>query len=179
MEIRTQVPAKHSAAFTEVAQGARVSWHMVQACGDPREGSNFVQADAIYPFEKVSVRARHYIEAAFEHLLMWADHIAPFKFHPEQSVNFTLRPTYTLARAALESAAQAVWILSVRDVAECIRRHLKLIRWDLQEHRKSFLDPEGKERCRQREAELLARVNSVFTENELRPEASRVRCTPS
>ncbi len=94
----------------------------------PVEGSNFVRANDLYPFEKVSDRARHYVDAAFEHTLMWADHVAPFKFHPDQTVSFTLRPTYTLARAALESAAQVVWLLSTRDPLECIRRHLRLIR---------------------------------------------------
>jgi hypothetical protein len=142
---------------------------MFQSCGDPAEGSNFERVNELYPFEKVSDRSRHYVEAAFEHLLMWADHVAPFKFHAEQVVNFTLRPTYTLARAAMESAAQAVWLLSSRDPTECIRRHLRLIRWDLQQHRKSFLDAEDKERCRTRETDLLARVAQSFTEEELRP----------
>jgi hypothetical protein len=169
VEIRQFVPAEHSRAFTEIAQGSRIYWHMVQSCGDPAEGSNFVRVNELYPFEKVSDRARHYVEAAFEHLLMWADYVAPFKFHAEQTINFTLRPTYTLARAAMESAAQAVWLLSASDPVGCIRRHLRLIRWDLQEHRKSFLDPEGKERCRMREAALLTRIAEFFTEEELRP----------
>jgi hypothetical protein len=169
VEIRQPVPAEHSQAFTEVAQGSRVTWRMLRLCGDPARESNFAKANELYPFEKVSDRARHYVEAAFEHLLMWADHIAPFKFHSEQTVKFTLRPTYTLARAAMESAAQAVWLLDTNDPIECIRRHLRLIRWDLWEHRKSFLDPEDKERCRVRETDLLTRVSEVFTEEELRP----------
>src|SRR5438477_9767851 len=40
VEIRQFVPAEHSRAFTEVAQGSRIYWHMVQSCGDPTEGSN-------------------------------------------------------------------------------------------------------------------------------------------
>jgi hypothetical protein len=163
------VPEEHSQEFTAVAQGSRIAWHMVQACGDPLDGSNFAKVNELYPFEKVSDRVRHYVEAAFEHLLMWADNVAPFKFHPEQTVNFTLRPTYTLARAALESSAQAVWILSSADPEECVRRHLSLIRWDLHEHRKSSPTPEHKDRCRDRESDLLARVSSSFTEEEVRP----------
>ncbi len=144
-------------------------WHMVRSCGDPEAGSNLRTVDEFYPFEKVSVRAKHYIEAAYEHLLMWADHVAPFKFHDEQVVNFSLRPTFTLARAALESAAQAVWLLSAEGPVECVRRHLCLIRWDIAEHRKSAADAAHKERCRQRDADLLARVASRYTEDELAP----------
>lgn len=163
------MPAEHSRAFTEVAQGSRLTWRMLRLCGDPRRGSNFAYSDELYPFEKVSDRARHYVGAAFEHLLMWADHIAPFKFHSEQTVQFTLRPTFTLARAAMESAAQAVWLLDTNDPKECIRRHLQLIRWDLQEYRKSFLDLADKERCKAREVNLLERVSGEFAEEELRP----------
>jgi hypothetical protein len=169
VETRQLVPAEVSRAFTEVAQGSRIYWHMIQSCGDPAEGSNFVTANKLYPFEKVSDRAGHYVEAAFEHLLTWADYVAPFKFHAEQAVNFRLRPTYALARAAMESAAQAVWLLSASDPVECIRRHLRLIRWDLREYRKSFLYPESKKRCRMQEAALLTRVAEFFTEQELRP----------
>ncbi|PXY33457.1 hypothetical protein BAY59_10230 [Prauserella coralliicola] len=169
MAIREPVPDEHSQAFTEVAQGARITWHMFHACGDPVVGSNFSRANELYPFEKVSDRARHYVTAAFEHLLMWADYVAPLKFHPEQTINFTLRPTYTLARAAMESAAQGVWLMNTRDPIECIRRHLRLIRWDIQEHRKSFLDSNDKERCHKRDADLLARVAERFADEELRP----------
>lgn len=169
VEIRQPVPAEQSQAFTEVALGSRLTWHMVQSCDDPIDGSNFMMANRLYPFEKVSDRARHYVRAAFEHLLMWADYVAPSKFHPEQAVTFTLRPTYTLARAAMETAAQVVWLLDTTDPVECVRRHLRLIRWDLSEHRKSFLDADGKKRVRERDNELLTRVAEVFNEEDLRP----------
>lgn len=169
VDIREPVPAEHTQAFIQVAQGSRIAWHMVRSCGDPAVGSNFAHANELYPFEKVSDRARHYMEAAFEHMLMWSDHAAPFKFHPEQTVNFALRPTYTLARAALESAAQGVWLMDTLEPVECIRRHLCLIRWDLQEHRKSFLDLENKKRIKDREDELLARIAAQFTEQNVMP----------
>ena len=52
VEIRQFVPAEHSRAFTEVAQGSRIYWHMIESCGDPAEGSNFVRGNELYPFEK-------------------------------------------------------------------------------------------------------------------------------
>jgi len=169
VDILRPVSPEHSQAFTEVAQSARIHWHMHHMCGDPQPGSNFAQVNDLYPVEKVSDRSRHYVDAALEHLLMWADHVAPFKFHLEQTISFTLRPTYTLARAALESAAQAVWLLSTSDPVECVRRHLSLIRRDLQEHRKSFQAAEDKERCKQRETDLLEQVAEVFDEDKIRP----------
>lgn len=142
---------------------------MLKSCGDPASGSNFNQVNELYPFEKVSDRARHYVSAALEHLTMWADFAAPFKFHPQQTTTFTMRPTMALARAALESSAQAVWLMDTRDPIECVRRHLRLIRWDIAEHRKSYLDPEGKKRVERRDHMLIERVQKVFTEDQIRP----------
>lgn len=169
MQFRVPVPEEHSRAFTEVAQGARLSWQVLITAGDPRPGSNFAQVSELYPFERVSDWTHAYLSAAYEHLIFWADYVAPFKFHPEQVTNFTLRPAYTLARAALESASQAVWILSSRNLIECIRRHLCLVRWDYREHAKSVTDPEHKARILEQDARLLERVASVFSSDELKP----------
>lgn len=100
---------------------------------------------------------------------MWADFAAPLKFHPDQATMFNLRPALALARAALESAAQAVWLLDTLDPVECVRRHLRLIRWDLEEHRKSHLELDGKDRVKQRDNALVQRVAEVFSEHEIRP----------
>lgn len=91
---RFPVSPEASRAFTEIAQGTRLCWRMFSSCGGPAPKSNFDQADAIYPFERVSDRAHHYVSAALEHLLMWADFAAPLKFHPEQTTTFTLRPRW-------------------------------------------------------------------------------------
>lgn len=144
-------------------------WHVLSHAGDPAPGSNFAHVMDLYPFEKVSDRSQAYLSAAFEHLILWADYVAPFKFHPEQVTNFALRPTYTLARAALESAAQAVWILATRDPLECIRRHLCLMRWDLAEHAKSKADPDEKQKIRDHDIGLVARVANVFREDQINP----------
>lgn len=166
---RFPVSPEASRAFTEIAQGTRLCWRMFSSCGGPAPNSNFDQADAIYPFERVSDRAHHYVSAALEHLLMWADFAAPLKFHPEQTTTFTLRPPMALARAALESAAQAVWLMDTLDPLECIQRHLRLIRWDLEEYRKSHIEIDGKERIKRRDEDLTARVAGVFTQDQLRP----------
>lgn len=173
---RTQVPPEISQIFTDVAQGTRLISYSLYASGpDPAPGSNFDQVNRLYPFEKVSDRARHYVSAALEHMNMWADFVAPRKFHAEQTTLITMRPVYALSRAALETAAQAVWLMDTTDPHECVRRHLSLIRWDLEEHRKSRSDPEHKKRVNARDQELLDRVASVFTADQIKPPAGYLK----
>ncbi len=167
--MKLPIDAESSQAFTEVAQSARMSGRLLRSVGDPRPDSNFARIGAIYPFEKPSDWCRAYLGAALEHLTLWADYVAPLRFHESQETMLSLRPAYTLARAALESSAQAVWMLTTRDPMECIRRHLSLMRWDLQEHRKSKLDLAEKEKVKAREQLMLDRVSTVFAPEQISP----------
>ena len=133
-----------SRAWTEIAHGTRLHWRILVNVGEPGTASNFTRVHELYPYERVADRCRAFVGAALEHLMLWADIVAPFKFHPEQAAVFQQRPPYTLARAALEASAQAVWMLDTPDPLECIRRHLCLMRWDLQEHREARSIPPRK-----------------------------------
>lgn len=173
---RSQVPPAVSRIFTEVAQETRlIAYSFYASDPDPAPSSNFDQMNRLYPFEKVSDRARHYVSAAVEHMSMWADFVAPLKFHPRQTTLINMRPVYALSRAALEAAAQAVWLMDTTDPHECLRRHLSLIRWDLEEHRKSRSDPEHKKRVNARDEELLERVAGVFTADQIKPPAGYLK----
>jgi hypothetical protein len=163
------VDESNDRAWTEIAHGTRLHWRVLVNVGEPKAESNFARVHELYPYERVADRARAYIYAALEHLMLWADVVAPFKFHPEQANVFQQRPPYTLARAALEASAQAVWMLNTTDPLECIRRHLCLIRWDLQEHRKSTIDGERRRAVDEREVELLQRITGVMSERDTRP----------
>lgn len=167
-EIRIPVPDDQSLRFTELAQGSRLIHQLHSQVGEPVPGSNFFRAAELYPFESIAQQSRRYLDAAFEHLLFWADHVAPMKFHPDQTTSFTLRPCFTLARAALEASAQAVWLLSTTDPVECVRRHVCLRRWDLDEQAK-WADGERKSELRKEDRELVARVEKVFTPEQVRP----------
>lgn len=169
MDERIPVDGASSLAWTEIAQGSRLSHRLLSNIGDPALASNFIQINNYYPQEKASDWCRAYLSAAFEHLIMWADYVAPFKFHPEHVVTHSLRPSYTLARAALEASAQAVWMQSGGSARECARRHLSLIRWDLQEHRKSQASTKARELVRTRDALLLKRIEGTFAEQEVKP----------
>jgi hypothetical protein len=98
-EPRVRVPEVDSRSFTEIAIGIRTSWHIFSNTGAPTATSNFSQTHTIYPYEPLAGRAAGYVQAALEHLIMFADWVAPLKFHPEQETNFSLRPAYTLGRA--------------------------------------------------------------------------------
>ena len=167
MDAKFSVDAAVSQAWVAVAHSARMSSRILQSVGDPAPRSNFAELNAVYPHEKASDWHRSYLGAALEHLVVWADLVAPLAFHPGQVVTHTFRPAYTLGRAALEAASQAVWMTAGGTARECARRHLSLIRWDYAEHRKSVFGQEAKGRVEERDATLLERASGVFAEADL------------
>lgn len=169
MDGRVPVDRSTSLAWTEIAQYARLANHILSAVPDPDGDSNLAQIDAMYPHERASDWHRSYLKAALQHLVLWADLVAPLRFHPDQEVVHQLRPAYTLGRAAIEAASQAVWLTGGETAHECARRHLSLIRWDYEEHRKSLREDEAKRRVREMDARLLDRVRSQFDQRELAP----------
>lgn len=166
---RVRVDETTSLEWTQAAIASRVDHRLLLLIEDPGAGSPFDTLDRLYPFEKASDRARAYLSAALEHSLFWADYTAPLDFKEGETRGFALRPTYTLARAAIEGAAQAIWLMGSTDPYECLRRHLSLIRWDLQEHRKSKPQTAAKEAVQEREQELLDRVAANFSPDRIRP----------
>jgi hypothetical protein len=119
--------------------------------------------DEMYPVRPASAWCRGYLEAALEHLLLWADFVAPLKFHEDQAVVHTLRPAQALARAALESAAQAVWVMAPGAAVPCTRRHLTLVLHDLDEQRKAAPNEEREALKTARDSVIqeVAKVTSV------------------
>jgi hypothetical protein len=97
--------------WIEVAQGARLNAYVLERLMPPQEGSELrpVPED---PLKNMAWSCHGFLEAAADHLVLWADYAAPLKFHPEAETTHTLRPVFTLARAAIEGAAQAIWVLS-------------------------------------------------------------------
>ena len=157
-------------AWIAVAHLTRIDDRILTRIGDPAPGSNFARAAEFFPFEKVADRARAYLRAGLDHLLMWADYAAPLVFHDEQTISFTLRPTLTLARAAIEASAQAVWLMDTTDPIECIRRHISLMRWDLNEHWRSKIGNSTEQAAIElRRQELVRRVSQAFRSDEIKP----------
>ncbi|WP_262001985.1 hypothetical protein [Microbacterium sp. Mcb102] len=153
--------------WVQVALSARVMQQTLRSVPEVRSGAYLDVLRRFLPQEPVDVWCRGFLEASLEHLVMWADYATPLKYHPEASVEFTLRPAQTLARAALESAAQAVWILSAADFRDAARRHAALVLADWDEQRKAALDDATKAGLKRRSESL--REGLGFTDNETRP----------
>jgi hypothetical protein len=117
--------------WATAAHTARLASYMLASVLDPRPGSSLADDDAAYPWEKCSAWTRSALLAATDHLVVWANIVAPQQVFEGMVVRNPPRPYYTLARAGLESAAQAVWILDQEESSERVRRHLRLLFHDL------------------------------------------------
>jgi hypothetical protein len=84
--------------------------------------------------------------AALDHLVVWANIVAPQTVFEGMEVRNPARPYYTLARAGLEAAAQAVWILDQKSSAQRVERHLRLLYHDLR-HMALAFEMAGDERA--------------------------------
>ncbi len=117
---------------------------MIRSCelvlsetADPKPGSSLAQVDALYRWEKVSAWTRSYLQAATEHLGLWADRVAPYAFDPNAPVLVRIRPYLLLGRSGLEAAAHALWLFEVptKTHVECIQRFVRLMYRDFGYHR--------------------------------------------
>ncbi len=73
-----RVDPDNSLAWVEIAQSARFLNHVLVGVSDPLEGSNFALSNVLYPMERASNWHRSYLDAALQHLLLWADYVAPW-----------------------------------------------------------------------------------------------------
>jgi hypothetical protein len=136
-EIRVRLSREAVEPWVEVAHSTRVINHVLDSTPAPSAASRFTKVDALYPTQAGSDWCYGYLSAALEHLKLWADYTAPLKFQEGQVVIHSLRPAQALARAAAESAAQAVWIMAADGPVNSARRHLTLVLHDLDERRKA------------------------------------------
>jgi hypothetical protein len=138
----TRVPIDRASAhvWVEVAQASRVFNDLLDQTPRRTDASRFAQMEQTSPDEPVERWCRSYLSAALEHLVMWADYVAPLKLHPEAEQHFTARPAQTLARAALESASQAVWVFAARSPHEMALRHITLVLEDWEQQRKAAIE---------------------------------------
>ncbi|MDV8003133.1 hypothetical protein [Rhodococcus sp. IEGM 1408] len=107
---------------------------------DPAPNSPLAFADALYPWEKVSAWSRNYLSAGIEHMLLWADLVAPYSFDKAHINHVRYRPYLLMGRAGLESGAHAVWLLAdVDEPHKCVRRFLRMMYKDFGYQRKAQL----------------------------------------
>lgn len=105
---------------------------MLEQVVDPKPDAALASDDAAFRWEKCSAWTRSSLTVT-DHLIVWANIVAPQKLFEGMVVQNPPRPYFTLARAGLESAAQAVWALKEKESAERVHRHLRLQDHDLRQ----------------------------------------------
>ncbi len=148
------IDRESSRPWIEVAHAARIMQDLLLGTPPAVEGSPIAITNGFFPSDPVERWTRSYLSAALEHLVMWADFVAPLKLHPEAELHHWPRPAQTLARAALESASQAVWILAADHAHEMARRHVSLVLDDWDQQRKAAIDPSVKATLKKRSEEV-------------------------
>lgn len=159
-----RVGAEDIQRWKEAVTGIRIYQAMAEQFGDPANDSDLAVDDASCPATAhLSDAARAVLFAALENLAMWCDAIAP-KVYVEGAVNEgAARPHFTLARAGIECASQAVWLLEPEDSATRIKRHLRLVLADMDEQSKALVkhDPTGAAVVTEQTARLREQVGQV------------------
>jgi hypothetical protein len=129
-EIR-QVAEDEIARWVTAAHTSRLAWYMLDQVHVPLPATPLATDDEAYRWEKCSAWTRSGLVAAIEYLVVWANIVAPQRVFEGMVVRNPPRAYYTLARAGLESAAQAVWVLDQDTSSEGVHRHLRLLYHDL------------------------------------------------
>lgn len=155
LELAPRLPSREEIApWLEIAQGVRLNADVLGHLMPPRMGS-FLRPTADDPLRKMAWWCHGFLEAAADHLMMWADYTVPFEVHRQATVH-TLRPTFTLARAAIEAAAQVFWALSPEESAVRGRRFLHLVAWDVDEQAKAAGPGDAQAQIHVQRAQILA-----------------------
>ncbi|WP_442212837.1 hypothetical protein [Specibacter sp. RAF43] len=138
--------------------------YMLGQVVDPAAGSAMAADDAAYGWEKCSAWVHSYLCAATENMLMWANAVVPPRISEGVVVHNSPRPYFTLARAGLEAAAQAVWVLKEDSSSERVYRHLRLVYHDLRQNALALeaAQDDRSAHARKRMADLLDRTSGVY-----------------
>lgn len=126
----------------------RLRWatatYQVRACDlalvgavDPKPKSFMWFADTGYQWEKLSVWSRSYLTSGIEHMMLWADLVAPYEFTDGHINQVRFLPYLLMGRAGLESGAHAVWLLEPSDPRDCVRRFVRMMYKDFGYQRKA------------------------------------------
>lgn len=125
--------------WAEIALKIRAVDTVVHTVTVPAPGSPFAVTDELYPYESSSQWAREPLRSAIDHLTTWVNHAVPLEQHEGQVVvHQGFRWTFTLVRAALEGAAQSMWLTQAKTTHECVARLIRTVRHDISEETKAW-----------------------------------------
>lgn len=128
---------EHQLRWIEATYAVRSCDLALAGAVDPVPESRMRIADAGYPWEKVSAWSRSYLTAGIEHMMLWADLVAPYEFDEGKINQVRFLPYLLMGRAGLESGSHAVWLLTGDDPLEWVRRLLRVMYKDFNYQRKA------------------------------------------
>jgi hypothetical protein len=120
------------------AHTARLASNMLDSASDPLAASPLSADDAAYRWEKCSAWTSSALVAAVDHLIVWANIVAPQTVFDGMVLRNPSRAHYTMTRAGLEAAAQAIWVHEPDTSPERVSRHLRLVYHDLRQMALAF-----------------------------------------
>lgn len=137
------VGSADSQLWVQSVTRSRMAVRALAATGDPVAGSPLAADDAVFPSEYLSDATRGFLDAALDHLTLWSNTVAPMVFVDGSTVANPPRPYFALARAAIESASQAAWVLEPEASTVRVQRHVRLLLGNLEEMRKTAVKTPG------------------------------------
>lgn len=149
--------------WVTAAYKARLASHILEQVHGPLPDSPLAADDDVYRWEKCSAWTRAALIAALDHLGLWANVVAPQTVFDGLIVQNPPRPYFTLARAGMEGAAQAVWVLDEDESSERVYRHLRLLYHDLRQMALAFqaMNDEHEQTARKRMEMISARIGDA------------------
>ncbi|MFC7789728.1 hypothetical protein ACU045_12210 [Microbacterium sp. MAHUQ-60] len=137
---RTPVRPEILQRWAESAVLARTIADVHARCTVPLAGSQSAQLDDLYPRESYSQWAREGVRSALDHMLLWADITIPTDERGKLGITHQgFRWFHTLSRAAMEGAAQSLWLTRANNSGEAIARLIRAVRDDLREQRLAYI----------------------------------------
>lgn len=125
--------------WAEIALKVRAAGIVIHSITVPAPGSPFAVTDEMYPTESSSQWAREPLRSAVDHLTTWANHAVPLdQYEGQVVVQQGFRWTFTLVRAALEGAAQSMWLTQAKSPQECVAKLIRTVRHDIHEETKAW-----------------------------------------
>lgn len=122
--------------WAEIAVLVRTIADVHARCVIPVTGSDSEIVDQQYPRESFSQWAREGLRSGLDHMLAWADVAIPTQRRVDGPITHQgFRWFHTLSRAAMEGAAQSLWLTNVSNTGEAIARLIRAVRDDLREQR--------------------------------------------
>jgi hypothetical protein len=165
-QIRISVDPQMMARWAELALSIRATAWVVDRVPQPDPDTAFFVVDHLYPSEAISQWCREGLRSAIDHLDVWAEKAVPIQQYEGQVVIHTgFRWPFTLMRAALEGAAQSLWLSGAAHSNEALARLVRMVRHDLGEQEKAWavMGRDGAPIARRREThESVAKTLSEF-----------------